>query len=170
MTEETHTIACTVAILFLACAETRQVDPPHVVTPERPSTKSSAMASPPRAHSLPVQSRAPYPSRPSQQSVLVEPETASVLSLALTSTDYATRLLATEALGCMPASVALGSLERQLGDPEEDVRAAAVLALARHDDARADALLRSVRDDGQEQLSVRVLAASSLLAGPDPCH
>ena len=79
--------------------------------------------------------------------------------------DYHTRWVATDALGFVPGSERVVSLlEARLGDPEEDVRAAAVLSLGRHG-ARpaACALLRSVRDDAHELLGVRVLAARALL-------
>lgn len=93
-----------------------------------------------------------------------------VLRAGLTSTDYATRLTATEALGYMPGPTSLQLLEHQLGDAEADVRAAAILALGRHRGPRAKALLQSVRDDEQEELALRVLAVRSLASPPTPCR
>jgi HEAT repeat protein len=63
--------------------------------------------------------------------------------------------------------MALPALERCLSDGEQDVRAAAILALQRQTHARATRLLQAVRDNQDEHLSLRVLAAASLL-GPRP--
>lgn len=91
-----------------------------------------------------------------------------VLDEALRSTDYTIRLLAVETLGCFPAEAALVRLNNEgLADPIVDVRAASVEALWHHNTPLSRALLTSVRDDEQEDLSVRVLAARSL-ALPTP--
>src|SRR5262249_5417065 len=96
----------------------------------------------------------------------LDDKTVRVLTAGLSAKDYATRLTATEALAALPASVAIPALERQLADPDEHVRAAAVLALRKHHDHVATALLQSVRDDEREQLSLRVIAATALLTSP----
>lgn len=90
--------------------------------------------------------------------------TVAVLREGLAAGDYAVRLAATEALGEVPDEVALRLLAGQLGDPEEDVRAAAVLALRGRAGSAARKLLEAVRDDKNEVLAVRVLAASALLS------
>lgn len=106
---------------------------------------------------------APRPSAP-------EAATLAVLAEGLAAPDYATRLLATEALACVPAEAALPALAHQLGDPEADVRATALVALHHHTDPRAAVLLRSVRDDTAEDLALRVLAASSLVSPRPSCR
>ena len=95
--------------------------------------------------------------------------TLSVLKAGLDDKDYGTRLVATEALGCVSAPEALGWLERQLGDPEEDVRAAAILSLAQRRTQTAQRLLRSVQNDEKEQLALRVLAAAALVSPAMRC-
>jgi HEAT repeat protein len=55
----------------------------------------------------------------------------AVLERALANSDYATRLIAIEAVGDARADAPLGWLEHALGDPEHDVRMAAVEALDR---------------------------------------
>lgn len=98
----------------------------------------------------------------------VDPASLQVLAAGLVAPDYATRLTATETFGLLPLELAVPALERQLGDPEEDVRAAAVVALGKHHDPRSSALLRSVRDDDEEHLLIRVLAASALVSPSTP--
>src|SRR5262245_29394857 len=75
-----------------------------------------------------------------------------VLRSALVSSDYATRLLAVEALGRVHAFDAGLALERALGDPEHDVRAAAIESLRQLGSPRAWEALRTVRDDNREAL------------------
>jgi HEAT repeat protein len=88
-----------------------------------------------------------------------EATSIAVLRDGLQSRDYATRLFAVEALGHVRAVDVTPALERALGDPEHDVRVAAVEALKQQGSPRARALLRTVRDDKSEALDVRVLAA-----------
>jgi HEAT repeat protein len=88
----------------------------------------------------------------------------AVLREALKSRDYAVRLLATQGLGDLHGVDVAPWLAQSLGDPEHDVRVAAVDALSRIGSARALALLRSVRDDATEALDIRALAAVALLA------
>jgi HEAT repeat protein len=91
----------------------------------------------------------------------------AVIKEALASKDYATRLIAVEALGDAKADVLVPWLEHALGDPEHDVRMAAVEALEKVRSPRASAVLATVRDDASEDLDIRALAASALLQ-PDP--
>jgi HEAT repeat protein len=55
---------------------------------------------------------------------------------------------------------AVSLVEGALGDPEHDVRLAAIEALRALPSTRATALLRSVRDDDTESLDLRALAAA----------
>jgi HEAT repeat protein len=87
----------------------------------------------------------------------------AVLEQALSSPDYATRLIAVEALGDVKGIDVAPWLEKALGDPEHDVRMSAVDSLARLGTARGRALLQSVRDDVTEDLDVRAFAAAALL-------
>ena len=57
-------------------------------------------------------------------------------------------------------------VEKALGDPEPDVRTAAVDALAQVPGPRARALLDSVVNDESEELSIRVVAAGALVRAP----
>lgn len=93
------------------------------------------------------------------------PESTSleILQKALRSQDYATRLIAVEAAGELKMPQSVEWLAVALGDPEHDVRMAAVMALASQHTHRAGDLLRSVRDDETEQLDIRALASSALL-------
>ena len=107
-----------------------------------------------------------FPSEP----VSPAKETGSwaVLRQALKSKDYATRLLATQALGGIRTTDVAGWLAHSLADPEHDVRVAAVDALDRIGGRRALGLLRSVRDDTSEALDIRALAASALINHSEP--
>ncbi len=87
----------------------------------------------------------------------------AVLKEALASRDYATRLVAIDAIANARAELLTGGLEHALGDPEHDVRIAAVDALDRIHTTRALALLITVRDDTTEELDVRAAAAGALL-------
>ncbi len=118
-----------------------------------------------RAEKIPA-ARVIQPSITSQTSA---PDEASqtVLKEALQSRNYATRLTATESLACIPGSLHL--LEKRLADPEEDVRAASLVALAYRKEPHARALLHSVRDDDSEDLGLRVLAVRSL-STPQTCR
>jgi HEAT repeat protein len=91
-----------------------------------------------------------------------------VLREAVMSRDYETRLFAVQALGAVRTIDATRWLEHALGDPEHDVRVAAVESLRHLGSARAAALLRSVRDDKHESLDIRALAVSALLGSPTP--
>lgn len=93
------------------------------------------------------------------------PGTASlaVLKAALASKDYATRLVAIDAIANARAELLIGGLEHALGDPEHDVRMAAVDALDRIHTTRALTLLTTVRDDDAEDLDIRAAAAGALL-------
>src|SRR5262245_54861059 len=75
-----------------------------------------------------------------------------VLKRALASKDYATRLITVQAIGDVRAYDLVAWLEPVLGDPEHDVRVAAIEALRRMGSPRARHLLRSVRDDKTEVL------------------
>ena len=96
---------------------------------------------------------------------LTSPDAASlaVLEQALASKDYATRLIAIEAVADGHADGLIGGLEHALGDPEHDVRMAAIEALDRLHSTRARALLLTVRDDTTEELDIRAVAAGALL-------
>lgn len=87
-----------------------------------------------------------------------------VLKHALASKDYATRLITVQAIGDVRAYDLVAWLEPVLGDPEHDVRVAAIDALRRIGSPRARQLLRSVREDKTEALDIRALAASALLS------
>ncbi len=91
-----------------------------------------------------------------------------VLGQALAVSDFSARLLAVETLGLVADAWAFSELERKLGDPDADIRAAAILALGNRADARARELLLSIRDDETEDLDLRVLAIRTLLT-PSLC-
>jgi HEAT repeat protein len=74
------------------------------------------------------------------------------------------RLLAVESLGEVRSADVLAWLRYALGDPEHDVRVTAIEALRRVGTPRSRELLRSVRDDGTEELDIRALASSALLS------
>ena len=93
----------------------------------------------------------------------IDPASTAVLEKALSSKDYATRLIAVEAVGDSRAEALVGWLEHALGDPEHDVRMAAVESLDRLHSSRAFALLVTVRDDSSEELDIRAVAAAALL-------
>lgn len=88
---------------------------------------------------------------------------SAVLRQALASKDYATRLIAVEALGRSKVDAVMPWLEHALGDPEHDVRMTAVEALDRMHSTGALTLLATVRDDTSEDLDIRALAASAFL-------
>lgn len=92
-----------------------------------------------------------------------ESASLEILKKALRSQDYATRLIAVEAAGELKMPQSVEWLAVALGDPEHDVRMAAVMALASQHTHRAGDLLRSVRDDETEQLDIRALASTALL-------
>jgi HEAT repeat protein len=110
-----------------------------------------------------VATRAVRPSR-----TALDPASVSVLKEALASKDYATRLIAVEAIGEARADALVSWLEVPLGDPEHDVRMAAVEALDRIHSPAAVALLETVRDDKTEALDVRAAAAAALIFPTDP--
>jgi HEAT repeat protein len=101
--------------------------------------------------------------RPAPRGAELDPASVAVLKQAIESRDYATRLIAIEAIGDAQAQALLPWLEHALGDPEHDVRMATVEALEKLRSARALALLATVRDDTSEELDVRALAASVFL-------
>lgn len=127
--------------------------PQHV----RPATASALMRPPPTTTSSPT-------------AVAPSPETMAVLGAGLSSEDWMTRSLATSVLGCIPGSQSLLWLEQRLADVEEDVRAEAITGLAHRANLRARALLVSVQNDTEEQLSLRVLAASALARPTQTCR
>jgi hypothetical protein len=93
----------------------------------------------------------------------LDPVSVGVLKQAIESKDYATRLIAIEAVGDAQAEGLVGWLEQALGDPEHDVRMAAIEALGRIHSARALGLLATVRDDATEELDIRAVAAGVLI-------
>jgi HEAT repeat protein len=86
-----------------------------------------------------------------------------VLERALASSEDATGLIAIEAIGDERADGLLGWLEHPLGDPEHDVRMAAVEALDKMHSPRSMGFLVTVRDDTTEELDVRAVVAGALL-------
>jgi HEAT repeat protein len=102
--------------------------------------------------------------RPTPRGTELDPASVAILKQAIESKDYATRLIAIEAIGDAQAQALLPWLEHALGDPEHDVRMATVEALEKIRSAQALALLATVRDDTSEELDVRALAASVFLA------
>ena len=112
---------------------------------------------------------APPPARPrpvvpaARPARTLDPASVDVLRQAVTSRNVATRLLAVEALAETDVEAFVVWLEPLLGDPELDVRMAAVAALRRFGSPRARALLASVRDDTDEDLEIRALAAAGVL-------
>lgn len=140
------------ALVFLAASGCGG-DAPTVTLSEPASA-----ASPNRA----VIARRPAPVRPAPVAARDEASIA-VLREALASKDYATRLLAVEALGDVHTEEFLPWLEHALGDPEHDVRMAAVDALAKYRTESAARVLRTVRGDKTEEMDIRALAASALL-------
>lgn len=143
------------------------------ISPGRPAQPAHSRSLPFLAPE-PAVSRRLHPTPPIAPPVAsgdsVDSRTWSVVVEGLEADDYATRLFATEALACVHTSAAIAKLARQLGDPEEDVRIAAVAALHRQPGDEARRQLETVRDDEQESLVVRVLAASALVSPPQPCH
>jgi len=133
-------------LLFFACTEAPPVSP-----------QSSASTQHPKALT-----------NPSTGDRIDDGANRPILETALQSKDYSVRLVATEALACSFPSWSLPLLEKQLGDPEEDVRAAALVSFAYRTETRAGALLRTVRDDVTEGWALRALAVHSLL-GPRTC-
>jgi HEAT repeat protein len=107
--------------------------------------------------------RSRTPSRAGRPAAQIDAASVAVLEQAIDSKDYATRLIAIEAVGDIRADMFLPWLERALGDPEHDVRMATVDALRRVGSPRAFALLKSVREDTTEELDIRALAAAALL-------
>lgn len=99
------------------------------------------------------------------------PEAASleVISQGLQAADWMIRLSAVEALAALPSRFALPRLERALADAEEDVRATAIRSLQHQGTAHSRTLLRSVRDDATELLSLRVRAAAALTTPSTSC-
>jgi len=87
----------------------------------------------------------------------------AVLKEALASKDYATRLVAVEALGDAKLDSAVPWVEHALGDTEHDVRMAGVEALDRVHSTHVLVLLATVRDDTTEELDIRAVAAGALL-------
>jgi len=94
----------------------------------------------------------------------LDPISVALLKRAFADRDYATRLVAVEAIGQVPATaLTVDMLEEALGDPEHDVRLGAVESLTRLRTPRTLALLRGVRDDDKEQLDIRAAAAAAVL-------
>jgi HEAT repeat protein len=87
----------------------------------------------------------------------------TVLRKALLSRDYSVRIIVTQGLGDVRGVDVTPWLEHALGDPEHDIRVAAVDALRRIGSPRAVPLLKTVRDDTSEALDVRALAAIALI-------
>lgn len=130
-----------------------------------PAARSSGTPSPfaetPRAPSPPVSlARTPGAGGATRA---VDTRSLAVLKEALGSKDYATRLIAVEAMGEAKLESFVPSLEHTLGDPENDVRMAAVEALEACGSPRANAILATVRDDTTEALDIRAVAAGALL-------
>jgi HEAT repeat protein len=98
-----------------------------------------------------------------RQTQALDPASVGVLKQAIESKDYATRLIAIEAVGDAHTDALAGWLEHALGDPEHDVRMAAIDALDRMHTPRALGLLLTVRDDTSEELDIRAVAAGALL-------
>ncbi len=159
-------------VAMLGCAKADRGAPAEPAT--RAIVRTGAERPPPPAPRV----TAPRPSGAAPSSSRAQPahDTASlaVLKQAIESKDYATRLIAIEAIAGSRADSLMPWLEHALGDPEHDVRMAVVDALERFHTARALSLLVSVRDDTTEDLDIRALAASALLeplsttANPDP--
>ena len=93
----------------------------------------------------------------------LDPSSMAVLKQALASRNYATRLVAIDAIANARVELLIGALEHALGDPEHDVRMAAVDALDRIHTSPALSLLITVRDDATEELDIRAVAAGALL-------
>lgn len=122
----------------------------------------------PDNHSSPKD--APVAPAPSTGSVPgFDAASVAVLRKAAESTDYGTRMIAIEAVSAIGSDAFVGWLEHALGDPEHDIRLAAVDGLMRLGTARARRVLVTVRDDDAESLDIRALAASALLL-PQPAR
>ncbi len=152
----THPLAaCSMGVaitLFLAGCGDRQA-PPNTA-PGEPTTRSS----PVRPVPVKVASQAPTPGAPP-----VDDASVAVLREALASEDWSTRIIAVETIGEIRAAGLVPWIETTLGDPEHDVRMAAVEALGEIPGEVSARLLRSVRDDTTEELDIRAIAASALL-------
>ncbi len=90
----------------------------------------------------------------------------TVLRQAIQSKDPLTRIIAVQAASKITGLESW--LAYALGDPEHDVRLAAVESLALRLSPRALRLLRSVREDTHEDLDIRALAAALLLQTRTP--
>lgn len=129
----------------------------------------------------PAERPAPRISRPTTPTTSVAPRavetlqndravSVALLRRGLDARRYDLRLFATEALRNLPTREATALLAAQLGDPEADIRIAAVIGLGGLRGRRACQLLRSVRDDEAEDLAVRILATTHLLSPKGPCQ
>lgn len=128
--------------------------------PRHPTEDAPVETPPSPAHTIRTEAASAHGSlRPPA----IDPASTAVLEKALSSKDYATRLIAVEAVGDSRSEALVGWLEHALGDPEHDVRMAAVESLDRVHSSRAVALLVTVRDDNREELDIRAVAAAALL-------
>jgi HEAT repeat protein len=152
--------ACAAAVLLCTCESARE---PRAAQP----LPTELTPSPERAARAPSSSPAPAPP-PARASATAaagfDPVSLDVLRQALLSRDdFGARYAAVEALGETRSPAVVEWLAQALGDPEHDVRLAAVSALRHIGGPRAAQLLRSVRDDTTEALDVRAVAAGALL-------
>lgn len=158
MTSRGRLVGSLVVAGALSCSSGEPRSPSPALDFTRPA-RTNAVASAP--------SPPPTTPRPAPAASL-DPTSLAVLKEALAGRDPITRLIAVEALGDARAPELVDWIGHALGDPEHDVRVAAVDALAPLvGGARARALLISVRDDKTEDLEIRALAASALLR-PNP--
>jgi len=141
------------------------------LTCDSPSSTVATTSLPP---STPLLAPTSVPStghaRPQLRPARVSATTLAVLDAGLASADWMVRLSSTQGLSCISSSQAIPRLEERLGDVEPDVRAAALSSLSRHGVGHARALIRSVQDDATEELSIRVLAASTLARPTHSCQ
>jgi HEAT repeat protein len=93
----------------------------------------------------------------------VDTASIAVIHEAARSDAFEARLTALEIIGERRLTTLVPDVAFALGDPDHDVRLAAVRALVALEDRDALALLGSVRDDEKESLDIRALAASALV-------
>ena len=146
--------------VFLSCANADELK-----RADRPLEQKPGIVSVPRTATRP-----PKRSHVSRVATALAPETKAVLVQALVDKDWLVRLTATLTLSRFPRNEALRHLEQRLGDPEPEIRAAAIEQLGVVASPRAVALLRSVQNDESEELSIRTLAAAAMITPANHCR
>jgi hypothetical protein len=100
---------------------------------------------------------------PARRPHAIDAASIAVIHEAARSEAFEARLIALEIIGEKRLTTLVPDVAYALGDPDHDVRLAAVRALVTLADREGLALLGSVRDDKKESLDIRALAASALV-------